>query len=195
MKELKTKQNNKKDHLLGTLPGIGNITCYYIKKSIGRKRSNKSKWRSSKSRTKLLMPPHPLTNLQIQKCYQSNSEFNDVYSRNNLSKIKDETYINLDEYESIGTHGIALYVNVENVTYFDSFEVEHTPKQIRKLIAKESKRRNNYRKQAFNSIMCQYVSIGFINFMLKGESLSECINSFSPKEYNKNNKIIFKSFS
>ena len=141
------------------------------------------------------MPPHPLTNLQIQKYYQSNSEFNDVYSRNNLSKIKDEIYINLDEYESIGTHGIALYVNVENVTYFDSFEVEHIPKQIRKLIAKTSNRRNNYRKQAFNSIMCQYVCIGFIDFMLKGESLSECINLFSPKEYNKNNKIIFKSFS
>ena len=38
--------------------------------------------------------------------------------------------INLDEYESIGTHWIALYVNAENVTYFDSFEVEHIPKEI-----------------------------------------------------------------
>ena len=42
--------------------------------------------------------------------------------------------INLGEYESIGTHQIALYVNAENVTYFDSFGVGHVPKEIRKLM-------------------------------------------------------------
>ena len=43
-----------------------------------------------------------------------------------ITYLKDEVYvINLDEYESIGTHWIALYVNTENVTYFDSFGVEH----------------------------------------------------------------------
>ena len=51
------------------------------------------------------MPPHPSTNFEIQKYYQNEPRFNGVYSRNNLSKIKDETYIiNLDEYESIGTY-------------------------------------------------------------------------------------------
>ena len=49
---------------------------------------------------------------------------NGVYSRNNLSKIKDGEYIiNLDEYKSIGTHWIALYGNDNNVTYFNSFGV------------------------------------------------------------------------
>ena len=53
------------------------------------------------------------------------------YSRNNLPKIKDVAYaINLDEYKSIETHWIALYVNAKNVTYFDSFGVEHIPKEI-----------------------------------------------------------------
>ena len=61
------------------------------------------------------MPPHPLTNFEIQKYYQNEPKFNGIYSRNNLSKIKDGAYIiNLDEYESIGTHWIALYVNAEN---------------------------------------------------------------------------------
>ena len=55
------------------------------------------------------------------------------YSRNNLSKVKDETYIiNLDEYESVGTHWIALYVNDNNVTCFDSFRVENFPKKVKK---------------------------------------------------------------
>ena len=58
-------------------------------------------------------------------------------SRNNLPKIKDGAYvISLDEYESIGTHWIALYVNAENLTYFDSFGFEHIPKEIRKIIRK-----------------------------------------------------------
>ena len=76
------------------------------------------------------MLPHPLTNFEIQK-YQNEPKFNGVYSRNNLCKIKDGAYIiNLDEYESIRTHWIALYVNAESVTYFDSFGVEHIPEEI-----------------------------------------------------------------
>ena len=33
---------------------------------------------------KLLMPPYPLTNFEIQKYYQNEPKFNDVYSRDNL---------------------------------------------------------------------------------------------------------------
>ena len=51
------------------------------------------------------MPPHPLTNFEIQKYHENEPNINGVYSRNNLSQIKDGAYIiNLDEYESIGTH-------------------------------------------------------------------------------------------
>ena len=68
------------------------------------------------------MPPHPLTDFEIQKYYQTSRKFNGVYSRNNLPKMKDRAYvINHDEYKSIGTHRIALYVNDNNVKYFDSF--------------------------------------------------------------------------
>ena len=59
---------------------------------------------------------------EIQKYYENEPNFNGVYSRNNLPKIKDGAYvINLDEYESIGTRWIALCVNNNNVTYFESF--------------------------------------------------------------------------
>ena len=45
-----------------------------------------------------LIPPHPLTNFEIQKHYQSESRFNGVYSRDNPPEIKDGAYvINLDE--------------------------------------------------------------------------------------------------
>ena len=51
------------------------------------------------------MPPHPVSNFEIRKYYQNKPKFNIAYSGNNLSKIKDWTYItNLDEYESIATY-------------------------------------------------------------------------------------------
>ena len=51
------------------------------------------------------MPPHPLTNFEIQKYYQEEPKFTGVYSRNNLPKIKDGAYVvNLNEYKSIGDH-------------------------------------------------------------------------------------------
>ena len=75
------------------------------------------------------MPLHPLINSGIQKYYQNEPKFNGVYSRNNLPKIKDgASVINLDESKSIGTDRIALYVNGNNIIYFDSFGVEHIPK-------------------------------------------------------------------
>ena len=76
-----------------------------------------------------LIPPHPLTNFEIQKYYQDEYRFNGVYSRDNLPKIKDGAYvINLNEYSDFGTHWVYLYVSNNRVTYFDSFGVEHIPK-------------------------------------------------------------------
>ena len=60
---------------------------------------------------------------------------------------------NLDEYKSIGTHWIGLYINGDtgsasyNATYFDSFGVEYIPKEIKKFIEKENMT-TIYRKQA-----------------------------------------------
>ena len=69
--------------------------------------------------------------------YQNEPRFNGVCSRDNLlerssvEKIKDGAYvINLDEYHDIGTHWVALYVNNKTFTYFDSFEIEHIPKEM-----------------------------------------------------------------
>ena len=78
------------------------------------------------------MLPHPLTNFEIQTDYQNEPKFNGVNSRNDLPKIKDGPYIiNLDEYESMKIHFLALYVNDNNIIYFDIFGVEHFPKEIK----------------------------------------------------------------
>ena len=141
------------------------------------------------------MPPHPLTNFETQKYYQNKSKFNDVYSRNDLSKIKVGVYvINLDENKSIGTHWITLFVNDKNVTYFHSFGVEHIPKEIRKFIGNKNIIENIYRTQVYDSIMCGYFPIGFIDLMFKVKSLLEHTILFSPNEYKQNYKIILKDY-
>ena len=82
------------------------------------------------------MTLHPLTDFELQAYFQNEPRFIGVYSRDNLpDKIKDGSYvINLDEYSYIGFHWIALYVNNKNVTYFDSFGIEPTPKEVKKII-------------------------------------------------------------
>ena len=149
------------------------------------------------------MLPHPLTNFEIMKYYENESRFNGVYSRDNLpNKIKDGAYvINLDEYTDIGTHWIALHVK-NNITYFDSFGVEHIPKIITKFINRSSSsasqnkniKTNIFRIQAYDS-MCGYFCIGFINFMFKGKTLTEYTNLFSPNDFKRNEDTILNYFT
>ena len=87
-----------------------------------------------------------------------------------------------------------MYVNDNNVTYFDSFELEHIPKEIKKFIGNKNVVTNIDIIQAYDSIMCGYFCVGFINFMLKGKSLLEYTNLFSPNDYEKDDKIIWKYF-
>ena len=111
------------------------------------------------------------------KYYENKSRFNGVYSRDNLSTIKDGAYvINLDEYSDIGTHWVALWVNNNNVTHFDSFGVEHVPKEIIKFIKNKNTKTNIFRIQAYDSIMCRYFCIGFIDYMFKGKSFTDYTN-------------------
>ena len=79
-----------------------------------------------------------------------------VYSRDNLpNKIRDGAHIiDLDEYSDIGTHWIVLYALNNNGTYFDSFGVEHIPKEIIKFTDRFLTKANIYKIQAYDSVMC-----------------------------------------
>ena len=93
----------------------------------------------------LTLPPHPLTNFEIQEYYVDN-------------KI---------------------------VTYFYSFGVEHIPKEIMKFIARKKIIANIYRIQAYDSIMCGFFCIRFINFMFNGKSLKDYNDLFSQNDLKK----------
>ena len=72
-----------------------------------------------------------------------------------------------------------MYIINIDVTYFDSFRVEHIPKEIKKIISNENIKTNIFRIQGYNSIMCGYFRIGFTDFMLAGKSLTDFTNLFS----------------
>ena len=119
--------------------------------------------------------------MKCKNIIKNEPRFNGVYSSDNLFKIKDGTYIiNLDEYSDIGNRWVTLYMQNDNdVTYFDSFGVEHIPKEIKTFIGNKNIKTNIFRIQAYDSIMCGYFCIGFIDFMLAGKTLTEYTNLFS----------------
>ena len=97
-------------------------------------------------KARISRPPYPLTNFEIQKYYQNESKFNGFYSRNSLPNIKDDAYvINLDQYKSIETPWVALYVNGDNLTYIDSIGADWIPKEIKKFIGNKNTTINIYR--------------------------------------------------
>ena len=107
-------------------------------------------------------------------------------------KIKDGAYvINLDEYSYVDTHWIVLYVSNNEIIYFDSFGVEHVPKEIENFIGHKNIKTNIFRIQSNNSIMCGYFCIGFIDFMFVGKTLIDYTSLFLPYDFEKNdNRII-----
>ena len=127
-----------------------------------------------------------------------------MYSRNNFpNKIQKGAYvINLDEYENTGTHWVALFVKPKCTVYFDSFGIEHIPKEINKFINNDTTKSsslariksNIFRIQAYDSTMCGYFCIEFINYMLKGKALLDYTNLFSPNDFKKNDRVIKRIF-
>ena len=109
--------------------------------------------------------------------------------------IKRSAYIiNLDEYENTGTHWISLFVKTNESIYFDSLGIEYIPKEINKFIGNNNIKSNIFRIQAYNSIMCEYFCIEFINYILKGKTLLDFTNLISPNDFQKNDKIIKRIF-
>ena len=157
--------------------------------------------REVKKPLNLLLPLHPLTNIEISDYYKNEHRFNCVCSRNNLPKtIKKGAYvINLDEYENTGTHWVSLFVKPKYTTESSSLErtffgIEHIPKEINKFIGNSDIKSNMFRIQAYDSIMCGYFCTEFINYMLKGKTLLDYTNLFSPNDFKKNDQVIKRIF-
>ena len=103
-------------------------------------------------------------------------------------------HINFDEYTDVGKHWIAWFCNKNEIVYFDSFCVDHIPKEIKKLINNKNIIANIFRIHENDSIMCWYFCIRFIDFMLTGKKLTDYTNLFSPYDLKKIDNIILSYF-
>ena len=145
-----------------------------------------------KKKTKFTATYYPLTNIEISEYYANEPRFSGVYSRNNLpKKIRKGAYVtNLDEYENTGKRWIALFVKNNETIYFDSFGIEHIPNEVNKFIGNKNIKSNIFRLQAYDSMMCGYYCIEFINYMLKSKTLLDYTNLFSPNDLKRTIKLL-----
>ena len=75
------------------------------------------------------------------------------------------------------------------------FSIEHIPEEINKFIGNNKKiKANIFRIQAYDSIMCRYFRIEFINYMFKGKTLLNYTNLFSPNDFKKKDRVIKRIF-
>ena len=131
-------------------------------------------------------PLHPLKNIKIT---------NDVFSKNNLPRVKDGVHvINLDDKNSKRTQWVSLFIYKNVAIYFDSFGIEYIPQEVLNKVRDKSITHNIFRMQDNESNMCGFYCIAFIEYMLPGKTLLGYTNLFSPNDYKKNDKIIYKYF-
>ena len=78
-----------------------------------------------------------------------------------------------------------MICNKNEIFYFDSFGVEHAPKEIKKFIGDKNIKANIFQVQEIDSIMCGYFCIGLIDFMLAGKKLTDFTILFPPDDLKK----------
>ena len=87
-----------------------------------------------------------------------------------------------------------MSIKSNDITYYDSFGVDHVPKGIKTFIGKKNIKSNIFRIQVYDSIMCGYFCARFIDFMLAGETLTEFTNLFSTNNFKRNDDITLEHF-
>ena len=82
-----------------------------------------------------------------EKYFKNVKGFNEVFSRNILPKLKKAAcvIIYLDHLENTGTHWVVIFVNKNEVIYFDSFGVEYIPKEIMQRTGNKNIKTNIFR--------------------------------------------------
>ena len=102
--------------------------------------------------------------------------------------------INFDDKKSKKTHWVSLFIDINTAVYFDSFGIEYNPQEVLNKIWEKSVIHNIFRLQDNDSIVCGFYCIAFIEYMLPGKTLLGYTNLFSPNNYKKNDKKIYKYF-
>ena len=138
--------------------------------------------------------------MEITNYFKYEPRFNDVFSRNNLPRIKDGAYvINLNVKELVkenskGTHWVSLFIDKNSAVYFDSFGIKYIFQEVLNKIKDKSITHNIFGIQDNEFIMCEFYCIAFIKYTPAEKNVLDYTIFFSPNDYKKNDKIIYKYF-
>ena len=117
------------------------------------------------------------------------------FSKRNLSGVKDRAYvINLDDKKNKGAHWVSLFITRNRAVYFNSFWIQCIPEEVLSEIKDKFIMHNIFIMQDDNFIMCGFCSILFTEYMITRKMILDYTNLFSPNDYQKNDKIIYKYF-
>ena len=123
--------------------------------------------------------------------FRDEPRFMGVYSKNGLPEWNEGAYvINLEDDTGVGSHWVALFIEGNRCMYFDSFGVEHVPREVVEFIRSDVVIKNIFRIQSYDSIMCGYYCIKFIEYMFAGKRLTDFTGLFSPNDFDKNDETI-----
>ena len=93
-----------------------------------------------------------------------------------------------------GIHWVSLFIDRNTAVYFESFEIEYIPQKALNKIKDKSITHNIFRIQTDDFFMCGFYCIAFIEYLLAAKTLLDYTNLFSPNDYRKNDKIMYKYF-
>ena len=114
-----------------------------------------------------LVSLHPLTNIESITFFNYEPRFHGVFSRANLTWIKDGAYvIILNDKQSKGTHWVSLFIDRNTAVYFSSVGVGYIMQEVLRKIKDRPTTHNILKKQDDDSIMCGFYCITFVEYML-----------------------------
>ena len=102
--------------------------------------------------------------------------------------------INLDGRNNKAAHWVSFFIDRNTAVYFNYFRIEYIPLEVLNKIRDKSITHNIEFRIQDNESMCGFYCIAFIGYMLAGKTLLDYTNLFSPNDYKKNDKIVYKYF-
>ena len=120
---------------------------------------------------------------------KDNKDFVGVFSKNNVSKLKNNqsTIVNLANSNDTGTHWIAMKYVDKKLFYFDSYGIPYIPDVIKNQYSDDKIITTIYRIQSNLSVECGKFCIMFIQSNIKNESdYIKFLLQFKKNDFEKN---------